>query len=156
MIIGNIVDYKPEQFTSKNLQKAFAFIQKAGLNGLLALPEGKTVIEENELWVNRSAYIGKRFEDCKIEGHEKYMDIQIVLAGEEGIGYVSKREKGLTVSVPYDPVKDRANYTGQLDGIINLQGGFFALVFPDDLHQPCIKVNDETIEKAVLKVRIDW
>jgi YhcH/YjgK/YiaL family protein len=152
MIIGNIKDFKPEYFTSANIKKA---IEYANTHDLLSLPEGKTVIDGDNLYVNRSSYVGKRFEDAKIEGHEHYLDLQLVLKGEEGMGYVDKRKEGL-VATPYDEVKDRTNYTGKLDGIINLRSGFFALVFPNDLHQPCLKVNDEKIEKAVFKIKIDW
>jgi beta-galactosidase beta subunit len=94
MIVGNIKDYSARDFSySKNLQIAFNFIQEKGLEGLLALPEGKTLLKEDgEVYLNRSSYVGKEFKDAKIEGHEKWLDIQIVLANEEGIGYVDKRK----------------------------------------------------------------
>jgi YhcH/YjgK/YiaL family protein len=156
MIIGKIVDFDPKYFAfSKNLSLAFAFMKEKGVEGLLALPAGKTVLDEGNVFVNRQSYIGKKFEDAKIESHYKWLDIQIVLKGVEGFGYADI-SKNLPVTVPYDEVKDKVNYEGKLDGIINLEGGTFALVFPPDLHKPCIKVNDETIEKAVIKVRIDW
>jgi YhcH/YjgK/YiaL family protein len=153
MIIGNIKDFKPEYFTSPNIKKA---IEWANSHDLLNLQPGKTVIDGDNLWVNRQSYVGKKFEEAKIEGHEKYLDLQLVLKGVEGMGYVDKRKAGLTVTSPYDEVKDKANYEGQLDGIINLRENFFALVFPEDLHKPCLKVNDEVIEKAVFKIKIDW
>ncbi len=154
MIIENIEDVKVEEFAySKNIQKAVEFMKT---HDLLSLPAGKTLIDGTDVYVNRSSYIGKNIEDAKIEGHNNYLDIQLVLKGEEGMGYVDSRKEGLKVTTPYDPVKDRANYEGKVDGIINLRAGFFALVFPHDLHQPCIKVNDEMVEKAVFKVKIDF
>jgi YhcH/YjgK/YiaL family protein len=159
MIVGNIKDYSARDFAySKNLQAAFNFIQEKGLEGLLALPAGKTVVTENgEVYVNRSSYVGKNFADAKIENHNKWLDIQIVLKGVEDIGYVDLRKYNESnITAAYDEVKDKTNYEGELDAVVRTAGGYFVLVFPNDLHKPCIKVNDEVIEKAVFKVKIDF
>lgn len=153
MVIGKINDFNSSMFNSKNIKTAIDFALN---HNLINLPEGKTVIDGSNVYVNRSSYIGKRFEDSRIEGHDHYLDLQLILKGTEGMGYVDKRKKGIRVTAPYDPVKDRTNYEGELDGIINLAAGFFALFFPNDLHKPCIKVNDEKIEKAVFKIKIDF
>ena len=158
MIVGNIKDFSSRDFAySKNLQVAFDYINEKGLKGLLALPNGKILLKEDgEVYLNRSSYVGKAFEDAKIEGHEKWLDIQIVLKGSEDIGYVDKRKYDESnITVPYNAEKDKTNYEGRLDGIITTQAGYFCLVFPNDLHKPCIKVDDEVIEKAVIKVKID-
>lgn len=151
MIIGNIKNFKNVKFENDNINKAFEFIYN---NDLLALPEGKTVIDGDNLWVNRSTYYGKYIENCKIENHNCYLDLQLVIKGAEGFGYVNIDRVGLEVSVPYDEKKDKTNYVGPLDGIIVLYDGDFALVWPEDLHEPLIKHNDEIIEKAVFKIKI--
>lgn len=159
MIVSNIVDIKKDEFAySKNLTIAFEYLQKLGLDGLLKLESGKHIIKEDgEVYLNRSSYVGKEFKDAKIEGHEKWLDIQIVLKNAEEIGYVDKRKYNESnITVPYSTEKDKTNYEGPLDGTIKVTDGFFCLVFPNDLHKPCIKVNDEIIEKAVVKVKIDW
>lgn len=159
MIVGNIKDFTRRDFTySKNLQIAFDFIQEKGLEGLLALEAGKHVLKDDgEVYLNRSSYVGKEFADAKIEGHEKWLDIQIVLKGVEDIGYVDKRKySDANITIPYNTEKDKTNYEGELDGIIRTTAGYFCLVYPNDLHKPCIKVNDEVIEKAVIKVKIDF
>jgi YhcH/YjgK/YiaL family protein len=159
MIVGNINDFTAKDFAySKNLQIAFDYLNKLGLDGLLKLEAGKHMIKEDgEVYVNRSSYVGKEFKDAKIEGHEKWLDIQIVLANAEDIGYVDKRKyDGKNITVPYNAEKDKTNYEGELDAVCRVAAGYFVLVYPNDLHKPCIKVNDNTIEKAVVKVKIDW
>ncbi len=151
MIVGNIKNFKDVKFENENINKAFEFIYN---NDLLALPEGKTVIDGENLWVNRSTYYGKDIDSCKIENHNYYLDLQLVIKGAEGFGYVNIDRAGLEVSVPYDEKKDKTNYVGPLDGIIVLHDGDFALVWPEDLHEPLIKHNDEIIEKAVFKIKI--
>ncbi len=159
MIIGNIVDFGKKDFSySKNLTLAFDYLNKLGVDGLLKLEEGKHLIKDDgEVYLNRSSYKGKEFKDAKIEGHEKWLDIQLVLSGKENFGYVDKRKfDDSNITSSYDEVKDKANYEGELDAIVMLTSGFFALVYPNDLHKPCIKVDDNTIEKAVVKVKIDF
>ncbi len=159
MIIGNIKDFSKRDFSySKNLTTAFEYLNKLGVDGLLKLENGKHIIDEKgEVYLNRSSYVGKELKDCKIEGHEKWLDIQLVLKNSEKIGYVDKRKfDESNVTIPYNPEKDKTNYKGELDGIITLDKGYFALVYPNDLHEPCIKVNEDTIEKAVVKVKIDF
>ena len=151
MIIGNIKNFKNVKFDNDNINKAFEYIYN---NDLLSLPCGKTVIDGENLWVNRSAYVGKIEEECKIENHNDYLDLQLVLKGVESFGYVHIDRKGIVASTEYDAVKDKTNYVGKVDGIIELYDGDFALVWPEDLHQPQIKCNEEIIEKAVFKIKI--
>ena len=159
MLVGNIKDFSSKDFPySKNLQIAFHYLNEKGVEGLLTLPIGKTLIKEDgEVYLNRSSYVGKEFKDAKIEGHEKWLDIQIVLSGKEDVGYVDKRKyDDSNITIPYNPEKDKTNYEGPLDAVVRLEGGYFVLVYPNDLHKPCIKVDDNKIEKAVVKVKIDW
>lgn len=153
MIIGNIKDFGMISFPGKNIEKAVSY---ALSHDLLALPLGKVEIKGEDIYLNRQSYLGKDEKDSKIEGHEHYLDLQLVLQGEERFGYVDKRREGLKLSAPYDPLKDKANYEGPVDGYITLHAGQFALVFPNDLHQPGIKVNEAPIEKAVFKIKIDY
>lgn len=151
MIIGKIKDFKSKDFTHPNIKKAFEFIES---NDLLELKEGKTVIDGDNVWVNRSSYIGKDISECKLENHNNYLDLQLVIKGKEGFGYVDLSREGLVETAPYDKIKDKTNYKGPLDGTIILHDEQFALVWPNDVHMPLIKVNDEIIEKAVFKIKI--
>lgn len=159
MVVGNIKDFSKKDFAySKNLQIAFDYLNKLQVEGLLKLEEGKHLIKDDgEVYINRQSYVGKEFADAKIEGHDKWLDIQIVLKNAEKVGYVDKRKYDESnITVPYDAIKDKTNYKGDLDSIVTLTSGYFVLVYPNDLHQPCIKVNEDKIEKAVVKVKIDW
>ena len=151
MIIGKLKDFKSIDFNHPNIKKAFEFIET---HNLLELKEGKTVIDGDNVWVNRSSYIGKDISECKLENHNLYLDLQLVIKGKEGFGYVDSSREGLIASTPYDEVKDKTNFKGPLDGIITLHDEQFALVWPNDVHMPLIKVNDEIIEKAVFKIKI--
>jgi biofilm protein TabA len=152
MLIGNINDFTSNDFKSPYVKEALDYIHS---HDLLALPVGKYEIDGTNVYLNRQSYLGKAPENVKIEGHDHYLDLQLVLKGKEGFGYVHKNRRGVAVSVPYDPLKDKTNYSGPLDGVITLQDGDFALVYPNDLHAPCLKIDEKTIEKAVFKIKID-
>lgn len=154
MVISNLKHTQIKHFSySKNLQKAFEYLKNTDL---LALPLGKTIIDGDEVYLNRLQYQGKELKDCKIEGHKNYLDIQLVVQGKEKIGYVDIDNQSLSILTSYDDKKDKTNYLGELDGEIVLSDGFYALVFPEDLHMPQIKVDDNLIEKVVVKVKIDF
>ena len=153
MIVSSIKNIKSSDYTNKNLKTAIEFMKNTDL---LNLPIGKTEIDGKNVYVNRSSYVAKNFEDTTLEGHEHYADIQLVLKGKEKIGYIERGQPGIETKIPYNPEKDAEKFTStHLDGMITLNPGFFAIVFPEDLHQPVIKVDDEVVEKVVIKVKID-
>ena len=152
MIVGNLKDFRNVKFENENINKAFKFIYE---NNLLELPIGKTDIDGDNVWVNRMSYAGKEEELCKLENHHNYLDLQLVLSGAEGMGYVHIDRIGVEIIGEYDSVKDKANFIGPLDGIIKLYSNDFVIVWPNDLHMPLIKVNDDQIEKAVFKIKIN-
>lgn len=152
MIIGMLSDFHPSDFASKNIMTALAYAKN---KNLLALPLGKTQIDGDAVYVLRQTYVGKSVDEAAIEGHEKYLDLQLILSGREKFGYVDKRRDGIEIASVYDPSKDKALYKGTVDGYLVLHPGQFALVYPSDLHQPGIDVNGGRIEKAVFKIRID-
>ncbi len=152
MIVTNIDDLKEEDYTSKNLKEAIHFIKT---HDLLALPLGKTVIDGDNVYLNRLSYEPKELEQTTLEGHLHYLDIQLVVSGEESIGYADRRKQGITSKIAYNPVKDVEKFDGELDAIIKLRAGFMAIVYPNDLHQPMIKTKDVHVEKVVVKVKVD-
>ena len=82
--------------------------------------------------------------------------MQIVLKGKEGFGYTDITDPGLKVTTPYNDVKDVTKYANKAEKeiYITLEEGF-ALVFPEDIHLAKLDVDGKTIEKAVIKIRLD-
>jgi biofilm protein TabA len=65
---------------------------------------GKYFIDSDEIYFMVNQYESKPAADCKPETHEKYIDIQIILEGEEQMGY--RAFDGQAPSVEYNPEKD--------------------------------------------------
>jgi YhcH/YjgK/YiaL family protein len=153
MIIKKIAAFAPADFSSANIRTAIAFLKS---HDLLALPLGKGAIDGDKVYYNRQSYVGKPLEACGIESHRRYLDLQIVLKGSEKMAFASLAKAPALVAAPYDPVKDKISYTGQLKEMVVVHAGEGVLLYPDDIHQPCIKVSDEPIEKLVVKIAIDF
>jgi YhcH/YjgK/YiaL family protein len=130
--------------------KAFDFIANTDL---ASLPVGKHEIVHDDLFVIIMEYDTKSPADCVMENHKKYIDIQLMLKGEEFMGV--KSFNGQRPTTPYDEAKDAAFYDPQFDSLIKVKAGQFAIFFPHDLHMPSIQTGQASkIMKAVFKVKV--
>ena len=151
MIVGKLKDLKRYKGIHPNIDEAIDYVLN---NDLKSLPKGKTVVSEN-VYINRDTYVAKPLEECFFENHEHYLDLQIVLEGKELFGYTDISNPSLKVTTPYNTEKDVTKCSATEDTIyITLEEGF-ALVFNEDIHLAKAKVNDELVEKAVVKIKFN-
>lgn len=91
--------------------------------------------------------------NAKFECHNKNIDIQICISGNETIGWKSRnnctQQKG-----DYNAEKDVVFYADAPELYLKLSNQQFCIFFPEDVHSPMIKVDDDAIKKLVIKVRI--
>lgn len=89
-----------------------------------------------------------------IENHNKEVDIQIVLAGEEKIKIYD--ESAVKVIRPYQEEDDCQFYknVSTAHSEVILQPNYMAVFFNQDIHHPLFAINGETkhIKKVVIKV----
>lgn len=134
---------------SPNFKKAFDFLMQVDL---ASLPLGKHAIDGENVFVILSEYTTKALSDARWEAHRMYADIQLLLAGEEKIGYSPLTS--MKVTEDYNPAKDILFLTGNGD-YITLKPSVFAVFFPHDAHQPCVATgNQQGVKKVVVKVRM--
>ena len=151
MIVGKLVDLYRYKGISKNIDTAIDYIQN---HDLLALPKGKTIVDGDNVYINRDTYVARPMEECFYENHENYIDLQIVLKGKEIFGYTHISNPTLEVTTPYNKDKDVTKYKCDGAVLFTLEKGF-ALVYTEDVHLAKCKVNDEIVEKAVVKIKIE-
>jgi YhcH/YjgK/YiaL family protein len=150
IIIGKIKYLHTYKGLSKEIDEAINYVLNTDL---LALETGKYVINEN-ITVNRQRYIGKEFEIAAPENHQKFLDLQIVVKGKEGFGYAHVSNPTLRITDEYNAEKDLTKYIVKDECIYEMSEGSFAIVYPEDIHRPGIKIDDNYIEKVVIKIRI--
>lgn len=92
-----------------------------------------------------------------IESHQREIDIQILLSGAEKIKIFSK--ENVEIKSDYNPEIDCTFYTPISDphSEIVLQPGYFAMFFPQDIHNPLIANNTiQSLKKIVVKIDVNW
>ncbi len=129
--------------------KAFEYIKATDL---LNKEDGKEEIVEGLKAIFSNAQ-GKTAEVsvAKFECHNKNIDIQVCIKGNETIGW-KPREKCVTENEGYNNEKDVQLYNEQPDMFFQLTDGQFVIFFPEDVHAPMI--GESEIKKLVIKVRI--
>lgn len=127
------------------------FILKLDENQLLGrvyLSDDKTV------WANVDEYITKPLAECKFEAHKKYIDIQLLLEGEEKIETAFTAE--LDITEPYNENRDVMFLSDTENKVVlPLKKGYFALFNPSDAHKPQIVFSTpKKVKKVVVKLEV--
>jgi len=149
MIFDKIENAALYESVSPLLKKAFEYLKQTDFSKLEA---GKYVVDGDNLFAMVQEYDTKNDADCKLEAHKKYIDVQYVVSGEELIGVRPLINQ--TPSKEYDAENDYALYDDTCS-FIKVSPTQFAVLFPQDLHKPGIKINTSAkVKKVVMKVRV--
>ena len=108
------------------------------------------------IYFNLDRYTTKAFKDCKPERHMKYIDLQYMIEGEECLGWCPL-SPDLKVLTPYDEEKDVIFYRALVpESSLIIVPGNFVVLYPDDVHLPCVAVQGpgEPVTKAVVKIPV--
>jgi len=132
----------------KGFAKAFDFLLRPDLK---ELPVGKYDIDADRVYAIVSKDAGRRKEDALLEVHEKYIDIQFVLDGEDDMGW---KPKSLCKqpTEEYDQKTDEQLFADKPDAWISTVSGAFVIFFPEDAHMPLISSGQ--IHKVVVKITV--
>ena len=149
MIFGQLDELKFYKGLSSGLDKAIETIESGKYrDGYI----GKNEIDGDKVFFNVQECQTKKIENCFFEAHKKYMDIHIILEGEEGIGYSLKND--LKEKSFYDEEKDFMVLEGEEKYRFEMNNKNFLIVFPEEPHMPLISLDNEekTIKKVVFKI----
>ena len=150
MIFGQIDELKFYKGMSSELDMAIEAIENGSYkNGVV----GKNEIKGDDVFFNLQECKTKVLEECFFEGHKKYIDIHIVIDGEEGIGYSLKNS--LKEKTEYNEESDFQVLEGVEEYRLNMTKDNFLIVFPDEPHMPLIAKENEpkALKKAVFKIK---
>ena len=148
MILDTLENYHLYQSINERIAKGFDFLLRTDLE---AIPSGKHDIEGDTIFALVQEYQTKPLAECKLESHKKYIDIQYVIRGEEYMGVTAQNNQKI-LEVNED--KDYTFYEGTTS-LVRVSKGMFTIIFPDDLHQPCVQTElASEVKKVVIKVLI--
>jgi biofilm protein TabA len=149
MIIDTLASAEKYYGLHKNFKAAFEYLNAQNLEtievGKYDIADGlKAIVSDNE---GKTAAVSAE----KFECHNKNIDIQVCIRGNESIGWKPRNDckapKG-----EYNDEKDVLFYNDAPDMHFALKGGQFVIFFPEDVHAPMI--GEGLIKKLVVKVKI--
>ena len=125
--------------------KVASFLKSVDLS---KLPVGHHEIQGEDLFVNIVDAAPKSRDAARLETHDRMIDIQIPISGEEEHGWSSRH---LLPAASYNENDDISFYEGKAQTYYRLLPGQFAIYFPSDGHAPAI--TSTTLRKAIFKVK---
>ena len=112
-------------------------------------PCGKYVLSD-DVYVNVTEYSPKPISEATPETHNVYADIQLILSGEEYIGYA--KTSLLTPTTQYDATNDIQFWQGDV-ALLTMQKGDWALFMPGEAHAPGLIKSGVKVKKAIFKIK---
>lgn len=133
------------------IKKSINYITKLDLQ---KIPVGTYYIDENIFYMIQE-YETKEIDQCKLESHRKYIDIQWIIKGTEIIDVANI--SSLEVAEKYDEGKDII-FWKKLKRMqrICLKEGSYVVFYPENAHMPCISAYgaNKLVKKMVIKIKI--
>lgn len=136
----------------KAWQRAFEFLISLKPDA----EEKKYHVQGDDIFAMVMSYETRPPDAAVLETHRKYLDIQTVITGGEGIAWFPRNE--LAIKQPYDELKDVEFYQHPNSSFArtNAIPGIFVALFPHDAHMPSLMLGStpERIKKVVVKVNV--
>ena len=128
--------------------EAFTFLCRPDLRRLAV---GRYDINGDRVFAIVAKDAGRSKDEAQLETHEKYIDIQLILAGIDEMGWRPK-SWCLSPAGGYDQENDIQFFTDTPCGWLPIAPDMFAVFFPEDAHQPLIA--EGQVHKVIVKVAV--
>lgn len=131
---------------SHHLDTAIHFLLETDLQ---ILQMGKNVVDGDAVYVNRFDY--DTVPDPITEGHLRYIDIHVVLEGEE---IVAVADTSVLTETERKEDEDYIGFSGKFQCLNTMRPGDVLICFPEDAHSPKRFIGNAPchVKKAVVKV----
>lgn len=129
------------------IKACISFCEK---NSILNLTNGSYEICGNDIYCNVFEYDTHGVSNNDWELHREYIDLHLIISGNEKIGYSKKAEK----CGPYNKEKDFSLCSVKDKNFVLMQDGDGFFILPNCPHLPGISKNQSShIKKAVFKIK---
>lgn len=133
---------------SPRMKKAFELIASRDWT---AIEPGIHELDGRDIYVNVMERELKQKPDAKLEVHNEYIDIQVLITGrEESFGWSERKDLRQPLG-EFDAEKDIQLFDDVPQTYYTLRPGQFTVLFPEDGHAPM--VGEGTVRKIIVKVR---
>ena len=119
------------------------------------LPDGRVEIDGTTVYALVQSYTGKPIDAPRYEAHRAYIDVQVVVTGQERFGWAPL--EAMAAINEYNPEKDVIHGTvpAAESVLVPLRSGQLMVLYPSDAHAPGLSAGDDSpVQKIVLKVKL--
>ena len=148
MIIDSLNGLERYLLMHKNFEKAYHFLKAYNLEHM---EEGKHIIDGDNIYASISIGEGKQPEEVVLEAHDSYIDIQMLISGDETMGW-KDRSACNDEKAKYEADNDIIFFNDLPDVYFTLEPNHVVIFFPHDAHAPMI--GEGIIKKVVIKIKI--
>lgn len=150
MIVGSLAYSERIEGLHPAFARVFAFIKE---QDLLSAPPERITLDGDRLFINNVQTEGREASAMPLEAHRQYLDIHVLLEGQERIGWRAIEDCG-EPSKAYNAEEDYMLWEQPASSYVDLKPGQFAIVYPEDAHAPLI--GSGSIRKLVVKALVDY
>ena len=138
-----------EQYVSLHprFKTVFDFIDT---HDLAAMECGRHDIDGDNIFVMVQELDLRPNEEARLELHRKYIDIQLLLRGDEEVFGWSEKKDCLTAVADFDAEKDIQLFTDVPQCFYTVREGQFSILFPEDGHAPML--GKGKVKKCIFKI----
>lgn len=146
MILDSIANSSRYYALNERLKAVFDYIATTDLGSLAV---GRHDIDGDRLFVNVSELELRDISAAHLEVHNRYLDVQVVLGGEELFGW-SDRADCQVAEGEFDAERDILFYADAPQTFYMVRPGQFTILFPEDAHAPML--GNGSVKKLIFKV----
>jgi YhcH/YjgK/YiaL family protein len=117
--------------------------------------DGRMDIDGDRLYASIATYETGSRDERRFEAHRKYIDVQVLLEGEENIDV--SLGKDLPILEAYDETRDVMFLQPPPQfASLPMRPGRFAIFYPNDIHRPgCHLKEKRRVRKIVMKIAVE-
>ena len=148
MIIDSLNGFERYWYAHKSFDKVYRFLKSHDLERMI---EGRHEIDGDNIYATVSCGQGKQPEEAQLEAHDSYIDVQVLIEGDETMGW-KDRSTCNDETASYDAGNDLILFEDMPDVYFTLEPKHVAVFFPHDAHAPMI--SNGVVKKIVVKVKL--
>ena len=150
MILDSLKNKEQYVALHPRFKQVFDFIDNTDV---AALECGRHDIDGDNIFVNVQELELKPQSEARLELHRRYIDIQLLLRGEEELFGWSEIGDCHKAEAEFDTQKDVQFFTDTPQCFYSLRVGQFTILYPEDGHAPML--GKGAVKKCIFKIAID-
>ncbi len=151
-MIYDKLDQLSRYISKEDFEKIKIFLEQVNPD----MEERRYEIDGDRIYANVESYNTKPLCDCRVEAHNKYIDIQAGITGAERVG-VYRRSELETIDeycIEKDVIHFNINKAVEVAHTTN-SAGYFTILYPEEAHSPKQKAEGfDKVKKFVIKLHI--